>query len=89
MKSKRYKAIIACLVVCCAILPAAGKNGRKPKRSASGIKLVFEDGYAFKDLNRNGRLGIPTNKSSDPRHGTTADAEFNAGVATYRKRNHP
>ncbi len=56
--------------------------------TASGIKLVFEDGYAFKDLNRNGRLGIPANNSSDPRHGTTTDAEFNAGVATYRQRNH-
>lgn len=25
---------------------------------ASGIKLVFEDGYAFKDLNRNGQLDV-------------------------------
>jgi beta-glucosidase len=37
--------------------------------TASGIKLVFEDGYAFKDLNRNGRLNVYEDwrKTSDVR----------------------
>ena len=47
----------------------AEKNGPKPKRTASGIKLVVEDGYAFKDLNRNDRLDVYEDwrKTSDDR----------------------